>query len=842
MLKAYSGANRNGRLLESRTIEFKVVTVPSAPQNLRAHASEGQLTLDWTAPGSDGFNPVTGYQYRSMGADASFESWVDVGTHRNVSIDNVPDGTPMTLEVRAGNAVGWGDAASITTPVMPGQVVDLSVDRIGSQATLSWTVPARNGGSTTSSYQYRLRLSTGDFGDWRDAGADLTETVTDLDASQAYVIEVRAVNVAGSGPATQQSTSTVVEFTLWDPWFNASLGVLRTGSVIDYDLGGLGVYTILAEVVDDAQIDRVEFELSGAQTHSHTDHSAPWSLFGDARDAGGSMRPIGSKLDAGMHELTATAYGADEEVLGLLFVKFAVVSERPHEPRNLRAHWANDALTMSWDAPDNDASAVTTGYEYRLTPTDSTPSDAFADAGTDRSVTISGLTDGLAATFDVRGRNPRGSGDVKQVELPMAPSPVRDLVATPSGAQATLAWIAPRHNGGASVTNYEWRSQAGSAAFTEWADAGTDLAETVPGLIPDTEYVFEVRAKNSANHTSDASSTHMSSTPDPSLPADAIDSPVLAGFSLVRGGSGEILQALDNDAVIALDDFDTSSFAIRADIAPGQQVGSVYFSIFSPDYSAEFSSENWAPYSLYGDHGRDNLKGKKLRAGLHTLTATAYQERSGGGDVLDTLTVRFTVAAEMPDAPQNLSAHLESEEPLENEAVREDEDVREDDEVPVTKDSPPDVLCDSDECSDPQALPQQAQPDDSDDTDDTERRHLAADGQLPGRHHPHRSRRQRHRVRRASPVQRSRHHQLQSAARPGTASRQRHRQTIPPSRQAQGPLGHPHHPGLQHGRSADPARRHRLQRAAGRVHRSRHPAVQHPHTDRARPMTPTTHD
>ena len=59
------------------------------------------------------------------------------------------------------------------------------------------------------------------------------------------------------------------------------------------------------------------------------------------------------------------------------------------------------------------------------------------------------------------------------------------------------------------------------------------------------------------------------------------------------------------------------------------------------------------PYSLYGDSGADNLDGGNLPVGSYSLTATAHR---ANGDVLGTLTVSFTVAAQEQTAVPNTEA------------------------------------------------------------------------------------------------------------------------------------------------------------------------------------------
>lgn len=72
-------------------------------------------------------------------------------------------------------------------------------------------------------------------------------------------------------------------------------------------------------------------------------------------------------------------------------------------------------------------------------------------------------------------------------------------------------------------------------------------------------------------------------------------------------------------------------------------VGSV---VFTYD-GAVFNMENLAPYSLARDSeltgGIIDYKSWTPTLGTHSLTATAYSSRNGGGTVLSTLTISFRV-------------------------------------------------------------------------------------------------------------------------------------------------------------------------------------------------------
>ena len=74
-----------------------------------------------------------------------------------------------------------------------------------------------------------------------------------------------------------------------------------------------------------------------------------------------------------------------------------------------------------------------------------------------------------------------------------APGPPRNLTAVAGNGEVVLSWDAPENDGGAAITDYEYRIDRRNP----WISIGsTDTAHTVSGLDNGTAYVFEVRAVN----------------------------------------------------------------------------------------------------------------------------------------------------------------------------------------------------------------------------------------------------------------------------------------------------------------------------------------------------------
>ena len=128
------------------------------------------------------------------------------------------------MQVAAVNAAGTGSYATHATQTTsgagaPGLVTGLSLSATsGSVLAATWTAPEDNGGSPVTGYsvQYRLTDTDGNTqgnqpGAWQDAshsGTDAAATISGLNASTSYDVQVAAVNAAGTGSYATHATQT----------------------------------------------------------------------------------------------------------------------------------------------------------------------------------------------------------------------------------------------------------------------------------------------------------------------------------------------------------------------------------------------------------------------------------------------------------------------------------------------------------------------------------------------------------------------------------------------------------------------------------------------------------
>ena len=191
--------------------------VPSAPENLTAAPSNGQVALSWTAPADNGDSAITGYQVSKDGG----VSWTNVGLTTAYTFTNLTNGTEYTFKVRAVNSAGSGAEASRTAtptsaPSVPTVPRNFTASPGFERVILNWDAPTSNGGSSILRYE----VSQNNGADWTSAGLYTSYEFTGLTNGTEYTFKVRAVNSAGNGaeasasavPSDSAQTSFTVSF------------------------------------------------------------------------------------------------------------------------------------------------------------------------------------------------------------------------------------------------------------------------------------------------------------------------------------------------------------------------------------------------------------------------------------------------------------------------------------------------------------------------------------------------------------------------------------------------------------------------------------------------------
>ena len=125
--------------------------VPGAPTGATATPGNGQASVAFTAPASNGGAAITSYTVTS-----SPEGKTATGAGSPLVVNGLTNGTSYTFTVTAHNVAGDGAAsapsAAVTPRTVPGAPTGVSATPADAQASVSFSAPASNGGATITSY------------------------------------------------------------------------------------------------------------------------------------------------------------------------------------------------------------------------------------------------------------------------------------------------------------------------------------------------------------------------------------------------------------------------------------------------------------------------------------------------------------------------------------------------------------------------------------------------------------------------------------------------------------------------------------------------------------------
>ena len=200
------------------------VAVPAAPSNLTTVTFNAKVVLNWAAAGSD--SNIVKYRYRVKAGttfDATDDLWSDIPNSSKATDTltltsltdgtNLINGTAYVLQIRSVNASGLGIPSSeitATPKAVPLKPTNLGATTVGLDVQLSWDNPSD---SSITGYEVRYKQASS-FASSDDlwtavTGSDnstTTHTVTVTETGKEYVFQVRAVNTAGDGEASDEKT------------------------------------------------------------------------------------------------------------------------------------------------------------------------------------------------------------------------------------------------------------------------------------------------------------------------------------------------------------------------------------------------------------------------------------------------------------------------------------------------------------------------------------------------------------------------------------------------------------------------------------------------------------
>ncbi|UKA60097.1 fibronectin type III domain-containing protein [Arthrobacter sp. FW306-2-2C-D06B] len=553
-------------------------TAPAAPSGVAATAGNGSAVVSWTAPANGG-SPITSYTVTPSSGGTALAPVTVSGNppSTTATVTGLSNGTAYTFTVTATNAVGTSapSAASApvtpTAPTAPAAPTGVTATAGNASAVVSWTAPA-NGGSPITSYTVTPSTGGTALAPVTVSGnpPSTTATVTGLTNGTAYTFTVTATNAVGTSPASAASapvTPSAPVPGVTNGGFESGLASWTTGggkapvaSTVAHTGTGSALLGLAsgAEPLGDSSLSQtITMPASGTSTLSfwYQPHTADESCTGTAcrydwmeaqvRTTGGTVLASLFKLcnnNGTWTQLSAnlSAYNGQSIVLwfnvhldgsspaddtwmyldDVTLTNTQTTPTAPAAPTGVTGTAGNASATVSWTAPANGGSAITS---YAVTPhagaTTLAPVTVTGNPPA-TSTTVTGLSNGTAYTFTVTATNAVGTSPASAASAPVtptagatAPAAPTAVTATAGNASATVSWTAPA-NGGSPISSYAVTPHAGATTLAPVTVTGNPPATTatVSGLSNGTAYTFTVTATNAVG-TSPASTASAPVTP-----------------------------------------------------------------------------------------------------------------------------------------------------------------------------------------------------------------------------------------------------------------------------------------------------------------------------------------
>ena len=489
----------------------------------------GDAVTGWAITGgADGSQ----FTIASHTGDLSFVAGPDYESPADVASGDPPSGAGdneyvVTVRVRSGTGARELEAEQTFTvsvtdeqerPTAP-EAPSFS-EETDDSLRVSWSKPENTGPPITDyDVQYREH-GTERYIDAQHEGPGLSLTLADLEAGTTYEVQVRARNDEGTGDWSESGAGmTVVPLTV--------------EMTIDIEPPVSGAFTVrfrFSEPVTGFARNDIETGQNPACTNAQNipvfcqPGIGPLETIDD-RVYTATLIP---RTDPVAHNYTLTltvpagratsAAGNKPNEQAMLEVRVAPPGVTvPVSAIGLSATAGDAEVRLQWRRPADEGGSPIIRYEYRYRAVGEEWSDwENVEAGAS-GVTVENLVNGREYVFEVRAVNALGKGPVERGMAEPArgtgtgtggggggggggsgsrgtvPGAPANLTAVGGDGAVVLTWSAPENDGGSPIRDYQYRLDRRG----DWISIGsTHTTHTVPGLVNDTPYVFEVRAVN----------------------------------------------------------------------------------------------------------------------------------------------------------------------------------------------------------------------------------------------------------------------------------------------------------------------------------------------------------
>jgi Ca2+-binding RTX toxin-like protein len=491
-----NGQDGTDTLRNIEVLEFAdsgAATAPTAPLNVTGVAGNGQVTVNFTAPASDGGSPITEFEIDVLSGGALVRTVPDIAPNlTSVVVTGLTNGTAYTFVVRAINAIGDTDSAAsaaVTPRGVPAAPAIGTATPGNASATVRWTAPTNNGGSAVTSYQVEVRTGTTVVRTVTGIAANATQTVVGtLTNGTPYNFRVRAVNAVGAGAFS--AASNVVT-----PAAAATVPA-APGNVQATAGNASATVTWTAPANGGSAITGYQIQVRTGTTNVGALIAVPANQT--------------SRLITGLNN-NGVVYNFQVRAINAVgqgpFATSNAVDPAPTvaaAPTIGTATPGNASAIVRWTAPTNNGGSAITSYSVQVRTGNTVVRTVTGIPAASVSTTVTALTNGTAYNFRVIANNavgasaPSAQSNVVTPAAPTVPGAPTNLVATSGVAggaiNASFTWVAPASNGGSPITSYR--------AFAQRLDANGQVvgATLQSGLLAPTARVMTFNLTTGGNY------------------------------------------------------------------------------------------------------------------------------------------------------------------------------------------------------------------------------------------------------------------------------------------------------------------------------------------------------
>ena len=258
-----------------------LATVASAPLNLSATNLAGtSLLLSWNLPSTNGGSDITDYSISVSKDDGT--TWIllvdKVSAVRSSTISGLAKGKNYKFRVSAINAMGTSEFSEIlsvsTLKTVASSPRNVSAIATGTTAvTLSWDVPADNGGDTINNYFIEYSKDSGTT--WKvvshPVSISTSLSISNLEGGTTYSFRVSAVNSVGNGDVSSTALAETLNMVTTAPTSLVSGSVTSSSLLLQWKAPNNSTGQAITDY-------RVEYSADNGSTWVDVSHPASNSL------------------------------------------------------------------------------------------------------------------------------------------------------------------------------------------------------------------------------------------------------------------------------------------------------------------------------------------------------------------------------------------------------------------------------------------------------------------------------------------------------------------------------------------------------------------------------------